>query len=194
MAWSTLAGLDPMDVGRRSLSVFDPSTGAHIVSVFSQPVTVTPGQRTISGAFPDCELILKKMAYFSRLSILHYLIGAQELPLSERLVKPSDLKVGAIYFTGSHVLPLDALAARYARDTEGFLAQGERFGGERQAFGDSAVRLLPFPRLPLTVVLWREDDEFPARAELLFDATCERHVPPDILWSIAMLSVLLMTK
>jgi hypothetical protein len=92
------------------------------------------------------------------------------------------------------VLPLDALAVKYAMDTDGFLTQGLRFGGGRQTYGDAAVTLFPFPRLPLTVVLWREDDEFAARAELLFDATCERHVPPDILWSTAMLSVLLMTK
>lgn len=192
-AWELLAKLDPRDVGSRSLSVFDPSAGTYIVSVFGHPVTVAPKQRTISGTFPDCELILKKMSYFSRLPILHYLIGAQTLPLSGQLIKPSDLKAGPVYFMGSHVLPLESLAVRHAKDVEGFCAQGIRFGGERQPYGDAAVRLSPFPRLPVTIILWREDDEFPARASLLFDASCERHVPPDILWSIAMLSVLVMT-
>jgi len=193
-AWELLAELDPRDVCARALPVFDPSAGAYVVSVFGMPVAVAPGQRTISGSCPDGDLILKKMAYFSRLSILHYLIGAQALPPAGQLVRPADLKSGVLYSAGSHVLPLDALAARYARDAEGFLAQGIRFGGERRAYGDAAAELRPFPRLPVTLVLWREDDEFAARADLLFDATCERHVPPDILWSIALLSVEVMRQ
>ena len=191
-AWESLASMDPVDVCRRSLTVYRSSVGAYEVSVFNCTVTVTPKGRTIEGASPDCDLILKKMAYFSRLSILHYLIGAQAMPLSGQLVKPSDLKVGQIFFTGSHVLPLNALAAAYARDRDQFLAKGIRFGGKQRPYGDAAAELFPCPRLPVTLVLWREDDEFAARADLLFDATCERHVPADILWSMAMMSVLLM--
>ena len=188
-AWELLVGLDPQDVCRRSLSVFDQSAGTYNVGVFGMPVTVSAERRTMGGSNPDSDLVLKKMAYFSRLSILHYLIGAQAVPSSGRLVKPLELKVGALYFRGSHVLPLDAIAARYRRDVDGFMGQGIRFGGRRQPFGDAAVELRPFPRLPVTVVLWREDDEFAARADLMLDATCEVHVPADILWSIAMMSV-----
>jgi hypothetical protein len=193
-AWELLAGLDPQDVCGRALADFDPVAGAYVLSVFGLPVTVAPERRTIGGSCPDCDLILKKMAYFSRLSILHYLIGAQALPPAGQLVKPAELKVGLLYFTGSHVLPLDALAARYGRDAAGFLSQGLRFGGQRRSYGDAAVELLPFPRLSVTLVLWRADDEFAARADLMFDATCERHVPADILWSIAMLSVKVMLQ
>jgi hypothetical protein len=50
--------------------------------------------------------------------------------------------------------------------------------------------LPPLPKVPTTVLLWTADDEFPARADLLFDATCSQHLPLDILWSVAMLSVL----
>ena len=192
-AWARLEGLDPKpDVCRRSLATLDPSSGAYVVNMFGMPVTVAPEQRTISGSGPDNDALLTKLAYFSRLSILHYLAGAADVPLSNRLVKPSELKVGQIYFRGSHVLPVEALAARYARDTAGFVKQAIRFGGEQVSYGDASVMLFPFPRLPVTLILWREDDEFPARADLLFDATCEHHVPADILWSIAMLSVKVM--
>ena len=193
-AWATLTSLDPADVCRRALTAYSSSAGAYAVRVFNFIVTVAPEGRTISGSSPDCEVIIEKMAYFLRLSILHYLIGAQTAPLSGQLVRPSDTKVGQLYFKGSHVLPLSALSAAYARDTDKFLAQGIRFGGVRRRYGDTAVELYPFPRLPVTLILWREDDEFAARAELLFDDTCERHVPADILWSTAMLSVLLMMK
>lgn len=186
-AWELLAELDPQDVCRRSLSVFEPATGTYDVGLFGMPVSVSTAQRTLTGSSPDSDWVLKKLAYFSRLSILHYLIGACAVPLSDRLVKPSELSVGAIYFRGSHVLPLDGIASRYGIDAGGFLTQGARFGGERRPFGDAAVELHPFSRLPVTLVLWCQDDEFAARADLMFDATCERHVPADILWSIAMM-------
>ncbi|OGV84927.1 MAG: hypothetical protein A2340_04695 [Lentisphaerae bacterium RIFOXYB12_FULL_60_10] len=187
-AWNLLAGLDPGDVCVRSLSTFDPSAGTYAVSVFDMPVTVAPAARTVSGTRPDSELILKRMAYFSRLSILHYLIAAQDFPLAGRLVGPADLMAGGEFYTaGSHRLPLHAVAAGYARDAKEFLMRGIRFGGKPRPHGDAAVELLPFPRLPVTIILWLENDEFTARADLLFDATCERQVPPDILWSIAML-------
>jgi hypothetical protein len=48
--------------------------------------------------------------------------------------------------------------------------------------------------VPVTLILWLEDEEFPARSHLLFDETCEQHLPPDIVWSVAMLCALVMLK
>jgi hypothetical protein len=58
--------------------------------------------------------------------------------------------------------------------------------------GDASLELHPFPRVPAVLVLWLKDEEFPARADLLFDSTCILQVPIDILWSIAMMTVLVM--
>lgn len=192
--WLRLAAMDPDDVCRRALAVRTPDGGGYVVELFGRPVTVTPGERSLTGASAEAQWMLTKMAYFSRLSVLHYLVSARAVPPTGTLVRPTDLKVGPVYFQGSHVLPLAALAARYAEDAAGFLRQGERFGGEAQAFGDAAVRLMPFPRMPVMCVLWRRDDEFEARADLLFDAGDEQQVPADILWSIAMLCVMVMTR
>jgi hypothetical protein len=54
----------------------------------------------------------------------------------------------------------------------------------------SSLKLLPMPRIPVAIILWLEDEEFPPRAVLLLDSTCELQLPLDIIWSIAMMSVL----
>jgi hypothetical protein len=46
------------------------------------------------------------------------------------------------------------------------------------------------PRIPLTVILWLGDEEFPSRADLLFDSSAALHVPLDINWSLAMMSLI----
>lgn len=190
-AWQLLAAADPLDVCGRAL-VTHPEGEGYILHVFGSPVIVDPAERTISGSSPEAEPMLTKMAYFSRLSILHYLLGARPVELSGRLVSPQELKSGQFFCGGSHALPLEEVATRFAADPGGFVRVATRFDGRQVSYGDAAMELSVFPRLPVTLVLWCEDEEFAARACLLFDDTCEEHLPADVLWSVAMMCALAM--
>ena len=191
--WEDLAVCDPAEVCERAAVEYSEETG-YIVPVFGHPIVVDVKARTMTGSSPEAEFQLTKAAYFSRLSILFYLLRAQKLAPTGRLLKPSELKSSQIYVTGSHLLPLDPIAARFASDPEGFFAQAARFGGQKRQYGDAAVELLPFPRTPVVIILWLEDEEFPARCYMLFDEVCEIHLPADILWSAAMMSALAMLQ
>ena len=189
-AWELLAAGDPARVCARAGTDFDPGEGTYRLPAFGLTFTVNPAARLILNLEPQGEAFLKRYAYFFRLSVLWYLVKAAPVCPSGNLVKPAGLPGGEIFFKGSHVLPLDALAAKYATRPEAFLAAGAALGGVPAAYGDAAVVLSPLPKVPATVILWTADDEFPARADLLFDATCSAHLPLDILWSVAMMSVL----
>jgi hypothetical protein len=193
-AWEALAACDPQEVSERAQAERAKDGQGYILRVFGHPISVDIGTRTLGGDGPESEFVLTKTAYFSRLSILHYLLGAQKIEPTGRLVNPVDLKTGQIYLKGSHLLPLEGIAARFSADSAAFLDQAARFGGERRDYGDVSVELRPFPRVPVTLILWQEDEEFPARSYLLFDETCEQHLPPDIVWSVAMMSALAMLK
>ncbi len=189
-AWELLAASDPAGVCARAGVDFDPGDGAYRLASFGKNFTVKPAEQLILNREPDGEVFLKRYTYFFRLSLLWYLVKAAPARPSGNLVKPAGLPGGEIFFKGSHVLPLEALAAKFATRPEAFLAAGEAMGGRKMTYGDAAVELFPLPKVPTTVILWTEDDEFPARADLLFDATAPQHLPLDILWSVAMMSVL----
>jgi hypothetical protein len=189
-AWALLVASEPAGVCARSGADFDPGDGSYRVASFGRDFMVDPAERLILSREPDGEVFLKRYAYFFRLSLLWYLVKAAPACPSGNLVKPAGLPGGDIFFKGSHVLPLAALAAKYATRPEAFLAAGAALGGTPAGYGDAAVVLSPLPKVPTTVLLWTADDEFPARADLLFDATAPQHLPLDILWSVAMLSVL----
>ncbi|MCG2710204.1 MAG: DUF3786 domain-containing protein, partial [Thermodesulfovibrionales bacterium] len=157
---------------------------------FGMDFSVHPGKREIKNIQPEGEIILKKYSYFFNLSALCYLINAKDIPLSGKLVKPAGLKGSDIFFRGSHVLPLDKIAERYGNDRTGFIEKGKNLNGNIMSYGDASVELLPLPRIPVTLILWLSDDEFGSRADLLFDSTCEQRLPLDVIWSIAMMSVL----
>jgi hypothetical protein len=49
----------------------------------------------------------------------------------------------------------------------------------RLSYGDASFLFRPLPRLYLAVVLHLEDEEFPAFANILFDASAEHYLPTE---------------
>ena len=43
--------------------------------------------------------------------------------------------------------------------------------------GDVGVKIQAFPFVPLALVLWRGDAEFPAEGSILFDASVSKYLP-----------------
>ena len=193
-AWEILRGLDPSVVCRNASVAFDEKGGCYILKSFCTDFSVSPEERIIKSLAPLGETIIKKYGYFFNHSCLWYLINAKDIPPTGRLLKPVNIKGGEIFFRGSHALPLESMAKRYEDDKESFIKRGIELCAEVLNYGDASIKLLPMPGIPVTLILWLKDEEFPPRADLLLDSTCELQLPLDIIWSIAMMSVLVMMR
>lgn len=96
----------------------------------------------------------------------------------------ADLPDGRFYARAFQGYTGDALARRLA-DRTGLDARVAVLGGRTMAReelatnADGAWFVPGLPRVPVAVVWWDADDEFPARAELLFDASASSHLPTD---------------
>jgi len=192
-AWNMIQGLCTEEVCRNACVVHDPETGSYVTRSFGTDFRISLPDRQISAAADPGSIFLTTFKDFFRLSLLWYLTSAKEIPATGRLIKPLDVKGGQRFFTGTHLLPLDKLALKYGSDRELFLSNGKRFGGEEVQYGDAAIRLYPMPRVPITMILWLEDEEFPARVDLLFDSTIDLQISlSDIVWSVATLTALVM--
>ncbi len=190
--WDILANLEPHDVCKRTLADFDEQSGLYKLKSFEMDISIAPHDNTMFSHTPASEVLLQRLGYFSHLAILWYLISAKDISLSGQLIKPVNLKGGHLFFRGSHTLPSDKVARKYSDNSKGFLTNGKNLGGEQLRYGDASVRLFPFPRVPVVLILWQKDEEFPERVDVLFDGTCEFQLPLDILWSTAMMSLLIM--
>jgi hypothetical protein len=60
--------------------------------------------------------------------------------------------------------------SNFGEDPSQLLAISREFGGVESDFGDTAVVIPAFPRVPVSIVIWRGDDEFPAEGSVMFDA------------------------
>lgn len=191
-AWDLLTQLRPDEVCKSAAVSYEAVSRAYSLRSFGMDFIVSPSTRKITCPSAGSTVLLGKLGYFFRLSVLWYLVNAKDIACSGRPVKLESLPGGDIFSKGSHILPLEPLAQRYARDKAAFLEKARLFDGEPESGGDAAVRLHPLPRVPVLLTLWLEDDEFPARADVLFDSTCGLQLPTDIIWSVAMLSTLVM--
>ncbi|MGM0424428.1 MAG: DUF3786 domain-containing protein [Thermodesulfobacteriota bacterium] len=188
-AWSRLQTLDPEDVCRRCLAHYDSSKGEYSICSLGQQIQVQPEQRSISSNSKTGKILVQEFSQLFSLSVLWYLLQAKDADCTQRLVKPQDLPGGDMFARGSHVLPLDKLASRFGSEPGALSRIAEPLAGESLDLGDVALRLWPFPRLPAAIVLWAQDEEFPAQATLLLDSSANLHLPVDILWSTAMFSL-----
>jgi hypothetical protein len=191
-AWKILATLRPEDVCKTAFVTYDTADDRYRLRSFGMDFDLCVRDKTITSAAPGSEVLLQKLGHFFRLSILRYLVDAKDINCSGRLIKLETMQGGDIFTKGSHVLPLGTVAQKFGKNKEAFIERGKNLGGKIMHYGDGAFQLSPLPRVPVILILWLEDEEFPARVDVLFDSTCSLHMPMDIIWSVAMMSLLVL--
>ena len=193
-AWGLVCGLPRAEVCRSTGATFDEKAGAYLLRSYGRDFHVNPCDMLIASADGRGDLFLGKLKDFFRLAVLWYASNAKEIPPTGRLVKPTDVKGGHRFTVGTHVLPLEVIAQRFARDREGFLRLGRAYGAEEvPGMGDACLRFYPLQRVPVTLLLWLEDEEFPPRVDLFFDSTCEYQLAlSDVIWAVAMMTCVVM--
>ena len=183
--WQQLIGLNPQETAKRAKCEYISNPESYIVTLLNSQYVVNLADRKI---FPvqNCS---QPAEFLEQLCILAYLINAQDLPLADKLVKPETLPGGQFFFRGVHSLPTERLGKTFGQQPERLSRIAERFGARRCEFGDASIQLYILPRVPLTIVVWGSDDQFDARASILFDQTASAHLPLDALLAAVNLTV-----
>jgi hypothetical protein len=79
----------------------------------------------------------------------------------------------------------------YGKNRGGFIEKDQNLGVEILKYGDASLRFVTLTRIPVTLK-FRPEEGFPARLNLQFDSTCEMQLSKYNIWSIAMMSELIM--
>lgn len=109
--------------------------------------------------------------------LLHYLENASGSPLTGEWISFAETPGGAFYQPVFAQRCQGALARFFGQDPEEMRGLAAGWRGENLGFGDAGVRLPVLPRIPLALVLWRGDEEFPAEGKVLFDASVSGYLP-----------------
>ena len=185
--WKQLIELDRQKTAKRAKCRYLGDPEHYIVTLLSTEYVVNLSDKQIFSIQPGSAPVPAE--FLEQLCLLAYLINAQDLPLANKLVRPEALPSGQFFFRGLHSLPTEKLERAFGRSHERLYRITEQLDAKRCEFGDASIQLYVLARIPLTIVIWRWCDEFPARASILFDQTVAAHLPLDALLTAANLAV-----
>ncbi len=169
-----LASKEPEEIARNAGIVYNRETKLFTVHYLGENYLIAYPDGSVR--FADKE---EEVSITVKILILHYLINANGAPLQNRWVSFKELPDGAIYiepFTRRTIKPMLKLFADKQKE---FIQLAQTLGAKVEDLGDVGVTIYPFPRVPITYVIWRGDDEFPASGNILFDGSAPNYLPTE---------------
>lgn len=164
---------DPEVICRNAVAELLPlNAGSRIVLPFFQKrVNITYPEGQVEYADGEAKLSLQEQGL-----ILHYLLGARDIPLTHTPITFREIPSGEFYYQPFLKRAQVPLVQTFGANHELFRQAGSKLGGIDAKMGDLSLTFRPFPKIPLTFILWREDDEFPPEGNILFDASVKHHL------------------
>ncbi|MHB9097067.1 MAG: DUF3786 domain-containing protein [Syntrophales bacterium] len=113
------------------------------------------------------------------LLILHYLVTARGTPPGNGQISFKEVPEGVVYYPTFYKRAIRPLLSRFGASPAGLIPSAALFGGVDAHQGDAAVTVQAFPKVAVTWVLWKGDDEFPAEGTILVDRTIQDYLPTE---------------
>jgi hypothetical protein len=112
--------------------------------------------------------------------LLYYLREADGTPMADHWIGYRELPGGSFYSQAFQGYSGDRLAKAYGERPEAFEQAAHALDGMRlNGLPGMAYAFLPLPRIRLAAVLYPGDEEFAARASMLFDAAAGHYMTTD---------------
>ena len=151
-------------------------SGARYRVVDAQSVIIVDYlNRSYQITLPNVKLSLvdskEEITIRDKILILHYLTRAKGSPLANELISYKQLPEGAHYFPTFSKRAIKPLVGHFGQQPHLLIDTAAKLGGYKADYGDVAVTINAFKLVPVTLVLWQGDKEFPPAGSILFDAT-----------------------
>ncbi|MGO9570814.1 MAG: DUF3786 domain-containing protein, partial [Desulfomonilaceae bacterium] len=128
----------------------------------------------------------RKLPEEFQILLIRYLIAENGGPIDGKEVSEKDFPGGVTFFQGPHALNVAPIVRLYGKNPEAFEIRGRELAAVSVPHGDKAMRFLPFPLIPVTYVLWKEDEEFSASVSVLFDKSITRWFELDMIFTLVL--------
>ncbi len=129
----------------------------------------------------------KEIPIQEQVLILHYLMSESSRVPSEHWVSYREIPGASFYFSAFLKRAVDPLKKLFGQNISGFREASKHLKGSPIDIGDAGFEYRIFPSVPMRIILWKGDDEFPSEITILFDnITGEILSPEDIAWMAGM--------
>ncbi len=119
--------------------------------------------------------------------LLHYLEADGQAPVG-RWITYREIPGASFYFPAFVKRAVDPLKKGFGADVSLLASAAAHLDAAPVPAGDAAFTFQVLPRIPVQLILWEGDAEFPPEANILFDESVGTLLPPeDIAWLAGML-------
>ena len=174
-----LKSQDPRVLAFRSGTEFQETgngTGVFRVRFYGTPHLVDFPALTVRLEGTGKECGLNRSSLF-----LYYLQTADGTTMADKWIAYRELPGGMFYHDTYQGYSGDRLAKAIDNCTSVFEREAARLGGTRLSIGDAAFAFQALPRVRVAAVYYAGDEDFPATANVLFDAAASHYLPTDVL-------------
>lgn len=131
-------------------------------------------------SFPEIKIDYQEsgadVPIWSKILILHYLVKSEGYPLTGKWVNFREMSGGESYYPAFVKRSEKPLLDFFGNRLELLVKAAMAFGGHKTHEGDMAVVVKAFPRVPIMMIFWSGDEEFPPEARILFDSTISTYL------------------
>lgn len=113
----------------------------------------------------------KYLDFATVIDIYHLFYYSKKKPMiSGEWVAFQDVPRAGVFTSAFFKQTVQPFAQAFSGNLQGLIEAGERLGFERIPYSDAGFQAMAFSCLPIRFLFWDGDDEFPAKANVLFDS------------------------
>ncbi|HMM05493.1 MAG TPA: DUF3786 domain-containing protein [Clostridiales bacterium] len=136
--------------------------------------------RDLHVSYPDGEVTEmesgKTVDDVAKILVLHHAAYSRGGGLADKMVSYKELPGGDIYINPFTHRCIDALVGIFAKDLEALKKAVGATEYRVENHGDFSCTVQVLPMVPLTLILYEEDEEFPAAGNILFNGNAASHL------------------
>ncbi|MBF0302161.1 MAG: DUF3786 domain-containing protein [Desulfamplus sp.] len=179
-----LAEQNPEDVCKRALCRYDEIKKCYILSVWNDDYAIYPQDLKIDRI--DAREDAPPLHDYFYVFIINYLLQTKERKICQEWISEKDIPGGSTFFRGPHEIPTYLISKRYSGNIEQFKRVcGQLKGTPINNMADAAYSFTITPRIPVAVLFWDGDDDFPPESKILYDKSIADHLALDVIFALA---------
>jgi len=121
----------------------------------------------------------EEVPIWDKIILLHYFTQAKGTPISNKLISFKELPEGAGYFPTFYKRAIKPLVTYFGNEPHRLPEMAKLLGGQEADYGDVSVTINALSRVPITLVLWQGDEEFPPEGSIMFDRSISDYLPTE---------------
>lgn len=176
-----LSEQDPKVVCRRARCRYDDGHKFYTMSVWGDEYAIYPHESRIDRLAANNQ----SPHDFFYLFMIYYILKAKDIEPVGAWISEKDIPGGATFFRGPHEIPTHLIGRQFKNNVQAFRKTCEQFHGVPVDMADAAYLFEITPRIPVSVLYWSGDDDFPPEAKILYDRSITEHLSTDIIFALA---------